>query len=149
MPQLSEEDQLSYLLTGSPAGQIGAAQAAFMLAAIGEASGSLGFSDTDAASLENITSNMGVDVSLAEGTRIDPETGEAISDTNVVVGSALSPKLYVSYSVGLLDPVNLFQVRYQLSRRFALQSVTTSEGDTGGDIIYGIETDGLPWKKRD
>ncbi len=145
VPQLSEEDQLSYLLTGSPAGQLGAAQAAFMLAAIGDASNQLGFSDSDSASLQNITSNMGVDVSLAEGTRIDPETGEAVSDTNVVVGTALHPKLYVSYSVGLLDPINIFQVRYQLSRRFALQSITTSDGDTGGDIIYGIETDGFLW----
>jgi translocation and assembly module TamB len=61
----------------------------------------------------------------------------------LVVGKAIRPRLYVSYTVGLLDPMNMFRVRYQLSRRFAVQTQTNTQGDTGGDILYGIETDQL------
>jgi autotransporter translocation and assembly factor TamB len=140
-PPMSEADQLSYLMTGGPSSQIGSAQAAFMFAALTETSGILGVSDTDAARLQNITRTLGIDFNIESGSRIDAGTGQTISDTNLVVGKSIHPRLYVSYTVGLLDPLNMFRVRYQLSRHWAVQSQANSQGDTGGDILYGIETD--------
>lgn len=142
-PPMPEADQLSYLLTGAPSSQVGAAQAAFMFAALTETSGVLGVSDTDAARLQTITRTLGVDLNIESGSHIDTDTGEAVNDTNLVVGKALRPRLYVSYTVGLLDPISMFRVRYQLSRHWALQSQTNTQGDTGGDILYGIESDGF------
>lgn len=140
-PPMSEEDQLSYLLTGAPSSQVGAAQAAFMFAALTEASSMLGFSDTDSSRLQNITQTIGLDFNVQTGSHIDKDTGETVTDTNLVVGKAVVPKLYISYSIGLLDPMNLFRARYQLSDRWAVQSQTNSQGDAGGDFLYGIETD--------
>lgn len=140
-PSMSEADQLSYLLTGGPSSQIGSAQAAFMFAALTETSGLLGVSDTDAARLQNITRTLGIDFNIESGRHIDAGTGQTINDTNLVVGKALHPRLYVSYTVGLLDPLNMFRVRYQLAPHWAIQSQANSQGDTGGDILYGIETD--------
>lgn len=140
-PPMNEADQLSYLLTGAPSSQVGAAQAAFMFAALTETSGMLGVSDTDAARLQNITRTIGIDFNIESGSHINTATGERINDTNLVVGKAIRPRLYVSYTVGLLDPMNVFRVRYQLSRHWAAQSQANSQGDTGGDILYGIESD--------
>ncbi len=142
-PPMAEADQLSYLLTGGPSSQVGGASAAFMFAALTETSGMLGVSDTDAARLQNITRTIGIDFNIESGSHVDAVTGDTVSDTNLVVGKAIRPRLYVSYTVGLLDPMNMFRVRYQLSRRFALQTQTNTQGDTGGDILYGIETDRL------
>lgn len=142
-PPMSEEDQLSYLLTGAPSNQVGAAQAAFMVGALSEASSALGMSDTDSSRLSSITRSIGLDFNVESGSHIDSESGETVRDTSLVVGKALAPRLYVSYGIGLLDPVNILQVRYQLSRRFAAQSKTTTDGDAGGDILYGVETDSL------
>lgn len=140
-PPMSEADQLSYLLTGGPSSQVGSAQAAFMFAALSETSGMLGISDTDAARLQSVTQTIGIDFNVESANRIDDNTGQTVTDTNLTVGKEIRPRLYVSYTVGLLDPVNMFRVRYQLSRRWALQSQANTQGDTGGDILYGIESD--------
>lgn len=142
-PSMSEVDQLSYLLTGSPSTQVGAAQAAFMLGALTESTGLLGVSDTDASRLKGIGKSLALDLNIESGKHIDSTSGEAVNDTNLVVGKALRPRLYVSYTVGLLDPLSTFRVRYQLSRHWALQSQTNTQGDAGADILYGLETDGF------
>jgi len=42
------------------------------------------------------------------------ETGEE-SDTPVLnIGKALTPKLFLEYSVGLLDPVSAIQLKYHI-----------------------------------
>jgi autotransporter translocation and assembly factor TamB len=140
-PPMSEADQLSYLLTGAPSSQVGSAQAAFMFAALTETSGLLGVSDTDSARLQKITQAIGIDFNIESANRYDADSGQVITDTNLVVGKTFRNRLYVSYTVGLLDPMNMFRVRYQLSRHWAVQSQTNTQGDTGGDILYGIESD--------
>jgi len=55
-----------------------------------------------------------------------------------VVGKYLSPKLYVSYGLGLFDPITTLRVKYALSSHWKLVSESSSEA-SGGDVLYMIE----------
>ena len=63
--------------------------------------------------------------------------GDTAEEAALMVGKYLSPRLYVGYSVGLLDPISTLRVRYQLSRRWMVQ--TEAGVDSGADVIYTLE----------
>jgi len=56
-----------------------------------------------------------------------------------VVGKRISKKLSLHYSIGIFNPISIFNVRYQLNKHWAVQSETSSI-DNGADILYGFET---------
>ncbi len=121
-PVMSQSDALAYMLfgrsmeQGSEADQANAATAA---AALG---GSM------------LAMSMASQVGLDEA-RI--ETGSKRADAAFVAGKYLSPRLYVAYGIGLYEPINTLRVRYLLSPKFTLQTIT---GDrTATDILYRIE----------
>ncbi|MEZ5582839.1 MAG: translocation/assembly module TamB domain-containing protein [Candidatus Competibacteraceae bacterium] len=66
------------------------------------------------------------------------ESGDNPDDASVVLGRYLSPDLYVSYGIGLLDAVNTFRLRYQLTKQLTFESSTTGT-DSGADLFYTIE----------
>jgi translocation and assembly module TamB len=125
IPAMGETDILSYLVLGRPIdAQSGedakvVAQAALLL--------SLKGGDLLARSL---TDRFGLDEMRIETSN----TGEQAS---LVVGRYLSPKLYVSYGVGLIDSVNTFNVRYRLSEHWQLRA--ESGLHQSADAIYTIE----------
>ena len=49
----------------------------------------------------------------------------------------LSPSLYVSYGIGLFDPISTLRLRYLLSERWTLQAETGAE--TGADVVFKVE----------
>jgi translocation and assembly module TamB len=58
-------------------------------------------------------------------------------DAALVVGRYLSPKLYVSYGVGLMESLNSITLRYPLSKRWQLEA---ESGEVhGADQFYTIE----------
>ena len=61
-----------------------------------------------------------------------------------VAGKYLSPRLFVSYGIGLFQNERALRVRYLLSRRWTIEA--ESGQATGTDILYRIER-GRP--KRD
>ena len=65
------------------------------------------------------------------------ESNDAGDEASLVVGSYLSPELYVSYGVGLMDSLNSLNLRYQLSNRWQLE---IESGETSGaDLFFTIE----------
>lgn len=56
----------------------------------------------------------------------------------LVVGKYLSPDLYVSYGIGLLDPVTTLKLSYALSSKWRLVTESSST-QSGGDLFYTIE----------
>ena len=60
-----------------------------------------------------------------------------VSQTMLTVGKYLTPELYFSYGRSLFTGGNLFRLRYDLSRRWQIETQTGSE--SGGDIYYKIE----------
>lgn len=59
------------------------------------------------------------------------------NNTSLFIGKYLSPRLYVSYGVGLLQPINTVLIRYQLSTKWILEA--QSGMANSADLIYTIE----------
>jgi translocation and assembly module TamB len=59
-----------------------------------------------------------------------------ISETLVSVGKYLTPQLYLSYGRSLFTGSNIFSLRYDISRRWQLETVTGTE--SGVDLYYKI-----------
>jgi len=55
----------------------------------------------------------------------------------LTVGKYLSPKIFVSYGIGLFQPGNVFKLLYDLGKGFKLS--TESGTFTGGDLLYQVE----------
>lgn len=64
------------------------------------------------------------------------ETRGDLQDASLVIGRYLNPKVYVSYGIGLFDPVSTLRLRYVLSNRFTLQAQTG--GETSADALVRI-----------
>lgn len=126
-PAMPDSEILSYLLLGrsmqsasSTSSEDLQLQALLMLGARG----------TNAIG-ESLQDNLGIDeVSLSS----DPTTRE----TSFYIGKYLSPKLYVKYGIGLLESTNTFMIRYQLTERLLIETMTSTKAQ-GGDIFYTFE----------
>lgn len=70
---------------------------------------------------------------------IESRPGSQSDQAALVLGKYLNPDLYVSYGIGLFEPVYNLRIRYRLSRRWTLQ--TESGIHSGGDFVYSIERD--------
>ena len=64
-------------------------------------------------------------------------TPEGVSQTMLVVGKYLTPKLYISYGRSLFSEGNLFSLRYDISPKWQVESQTGRA--SGVDIYYKIE----------
>jgi translocation and assembly module TamB len=132
-PSMTQQEQLSYLVLGrsldeTPDGQGSALNRAVL---------AMGLKGGDFLA-KNIGQHVGVDEIGIEtgsgeaGAPSDPE------EAALVVGKYLSPKLYVSYGIGLFDPESVLELQYEISRNWKL--VTQSSGEsTGADVLYTVE----------
>ncbi|MFK7915794.1 MAG: translocation/assembly module TamB domain-containing protein [Pseudomonadales bacterium] len=127
-PVMSESDQLSYLVLGRPLEDNSSAESSLM----SQAALALGIRGGNFLS-DQFGDKLGVD-----SMGIETEAGAGTSGAAFVVGKYLSPKLYVSYGLGLLDSVSTLKLEYLLSSKWRLVT-ESSTIDSGGDLIYTIE----------
>jgi translocation and assembly module TamB len=59
------------------------------------------------------------------------------NETSLVFGKYLSPRLYISYGIGLAEAINTVKMRYSLNDRWTLRSEAGEE--RSADIVYTIE----------
>ncbi|MGH8274592.1 MAG: translocation/assembly module TamB domain-containing protein, partial [Gammaproteobacteria bacterium] len=82
---------------------------------------------------KSLTKHVGIDtVSVENASRYSTNSNQA----SLFLGKYLSPKLYVSYGIGLYEPINLLRIRYTLSRHWALEAESGSI--SGADILFNI-----------
>lgn len=124
-PPMSRAETLSYLTTGKPVGDLDSGEDA----ALSRAAASLALAGGSLIAGE-VGERVGIDTLGFEG---DDETGNA----SLVIGKYLSPQLFVSYGVGLLDAINVLKMRYRLNRRLSVEVATSDE--TSADIIYTFD----------
>jgi translocation and assembly module TamB len=62
------------------------------------------------------------------------------TDTVLVIGKSLSPKLYLQYLQSIMEPITTIRLKYFLSRYFTASVETGSEG-LGGDLTFSMERD--------
>lgn len=125
-PAMAQSEQLSYLLLGRPLNQT-QPQEGDRLA---NAATSLGIRGGNMLA-KRLAARYGL-----EEARI--ETKGSLEEASLVVAKYLSPKLYVSFGMGLFEPVNTFRIRYLLSDKWSLQAENSGEA-TGADALYTIE----------
>jgi translocation and assembly module TamB len=128
-PAMSQSNALSYLVAGKPIDQIGSGDsddAGMMQTAarsIGAAGGGL--------LAKSLGKRLGVD-------ELAVKDDEMIGGAALTVGQYLSPRLYLSYGVGLFEPGDVITLRYKLSEALALKTQRGPE-DTRAGIEYRIE----------
>jgi len=142
-PSMSQENILSYIITGQPLSQMGpASQSALSQAALSLASGGdnqtvlnsiqdkLKLNQLTIGSLNNLPSN---------NLSTDRQANNPDQDnTAVFIGKAITPRFFVSYGVGLFNSEQIFMTHFKLSKHFYLQT-DNSNLDSGADIFYTFE----------
>lgn len=132
----SQLDLLSYLITGQASTQLSAASTQLLL----NAASNLGSEKNNIGQLiSKIQQQLGVD-QLTVGAKpiFDPNTNSMQQNTSIIVGKSLSPKLNITYSLGLLNPISILEINYLLNKNFSLRT-TSSNFANGLDLIYKLE----------
>lgn len=123
-PTLGQTDILSYIVFGTAAQESGEDESAWLsqtLTALTVAGG------------EHAARGVGGAVGI-EDVYIDTS---ATGSASVVLGTYLSPGLYVSYGMGLFETGNSLRLRYDITDRWQLE--TNSGEYTGIDLLYKFE----------
>ncbi|MFK7976042.1 MAG: translocation/assembly module TamB domain-containing protein [Halioglobus sp.] len=132
-PAMSSSNQLAWLVLGRPFETTSGAETDY----IAQAALLLGIQGGDYLA-KSFGDKLGLDT-----VGIETGSGEAgaASDVNqaaLVVGKYLTPKLYISYGVGLLESISTVKLRYQMSDRWNLVT-ESSPIASGGDVNFTIE----------
>jgi len=125
IPAMGETDALSYLLLGRPMENTSEEEGATMA----KAALALGLAGGDKFA-RLIGDRFGLD-------EMRVESSDGGDQASLVMGRYLSPKLYISYGVGLVEAFNTFAVRYQISEKWQLKA--ESGEYQGADLYYTIE----------
>ena len=123
-PPMSQNEALSYLLTGRSINTLQSGETA----SIDRAAESLALSGGGLL-LGGIGSRVGLDEVTVE------QTGE--DDTAVVLGKYLSPNLFVSYGISIAEAINTIKLRYTINRNWSLKAEAGLE--QSADVEYRIE----------
>lgn len=128
-PNVGEADALSYLVTGRS------------LSDVGSASG--GSQDALASAARSLEGAAGGLVAKRIGARLGldeagVEENEMIGGSALTIGEYLSPRLYLSYGVGLFEPGEVIALRYKLSDDVGVRVQRGSE-ETRAGVEYRIE----------
>jgi translocation and assembly module TamB len=125
---MGQSGALSYLVTGKPLDQVGSSDSESD--ALRAAAQSLG---TAAGGLlaKNIGKRLGVD-------ELGIKDSAALGGAALTVGQYLSPRLYLSYGVGLFTPGEVLTLRYKLGRGLSLEAENAAQNSRAG-VKYRIE----------
>ena len=150
-PAMPDVDVLAYIVLGHPLGSSGQqaslmTQAAGALLTSGQAAvlqeqlkNYLGLSTLEIQSgVGGTPSSMGykpLQVTPPGAIPASPQPG--ITETVLTVGKYLTPQLYFSYGRSLFTGSNLFRLRYDISKRWQIETQTGSE--SGADLFYKLE----------
>ncbi|KRE88659.1 pathogenicity protein [Frateuria sp. Soil773] len=115
-PVMEQSDALSYLVTGKPLSQVKGGEGDM----VGAAAQALGSAAGDLLA-KSVGSKLGVD-------EIGVSSNEALGGSSAfTVGKYLSPRLYLSYGVGLFEPGQVITLRYRLSHRWNFEAQQATE----------------------
>jgi len=127
-PAMGQSNALSYLVAGKPLDDIGSSEGdgdALQSAArsLGTAAGGL--------LAKNVGRRLGVD-------EFGVKDSEVLGGAALTVGQYLSPRLYLSYGVGIFEPGEVITLRYKLTDELALEALNAKQDSRVG-VEYRIE----------
>jgi len=126
-PAMSQTDAMSYLLTGKSASDLHGNEGNDVQSAAQSLGGVLG---------NRLAKRLGGKVGFVD--QVGVEQNNDLGGSAFTVGKYLSPKLFVSYGVGLFEPGSAVTVRYEFSERWSLEANDSPE-DSHAGIRYRIE----------
>jgi translocation and assembly module TamB len=124
-PTMPQADALSYLLLGRPLNQASDQEGRLLVDAVS----TLGVKGG-----EFLAKRIGQSLGLQE---VQVQTGDTLEETSLVVGQYLSPRLYLSYGLGLFSEGYTVRLRYRLSEKLTLQ--VEGGAQQRADLLYNIE----------
>lgn len=124
-PPMGQSEILSYLVTGRPLNQLSNSEGAD----VANAATSLGLTGG-----EFLAQRIGARFGL-EDVRIESSGG--VETSSLIVGRYLSPRVYVSYGIGVFTAMPSFRVQYQIDQHWTLK--TTASNESSVDLIYTIQ----------
>jgi translocation and assembly module TamB len=128
-PNVGEADALSYLVTGKSLNEVGSASGSSQ-DTLASATRSL---EGGAAGL--VAKRIGKRLGLDEAT---VEENEMIGGSALTIGEYLSPRLYLSYGVGLFEPGEVIALKYKLSKGVGVR-IQRGPEETRAGVEYRIE----------
>ncbi|WP_036136955.1 translocation/assembly module TamB domain-containing protein [Luteibacter sp. 9135] len=115
-PVMEQSDALSYLVTGKPLSQVKGGEGSM----VGAAAQALGSAAGDLLA-KRVGSRIGVD-------DIGVTNSDALGGASAfTVGKYLSPRLYLSYGVGLFDPGQVITLRYLFSHKWNFEAQNATD----------------------
>lgn len=137
---MADAEILSYLILNRSTAQLQSSEAGPNHNTLLNAIPALGLSsDTATRVTHELQHTLGLDQIEITGTG-DPLSSN-LADTSISIGKAISHRLYVSYTYGLLNAKNALRIRYLLSRRWTIQTEAMNDADSSAksvDFIYSI-----------
>ncbi len=138
-PSMPDNDIISYLIVGRPQSQINEAQAELLFQAVSQLANVMGGNRKD------------VHFDLAEKLKLDqlgfakkqnfiptPGSHNPLEDTVFVLGKQLSSRLYLNYSVGLVDTASQLGMRYAVGKNLTIEAATGTQGSSA-DVLLSFE----------
>lgn len=135
---LSQGEILSYLILGRALSDATNDSAGLLM----QAASAMKLKGKDVAGItDQLQSWFGLDkIGVKSVETKDQATDSYTPKTAVNLGKKLSPRLYLDYTVGLFDPVNILKLRYQLKDRWVIETETDKD-NSGIDLFYHFESD--------
>lgn len=124
-PAMEQSEALSYLITGRPLSALKSGEGDL----VGAAAQALGSATGDLLA-KSIGARLGVDAAVSDNA--------ALGGAALTVGKYLSPKLYLSYGVGIFTPGEVITLRYKLSRMWELEAQNATTENRAG-LNYRLE----------
>ncbi len=124
-PSMAQSEALSYLITGKPLSGLKSGEGDML----GSAARALGSAGGDLLA-SKIGARMGLDAGVSDSA--------ALGGAAFTVGKYLSPKLYLSYGVGLFSPGEVVTLKYLFNRRWNFEAENATTGSRAG-INYRYE----------
>jgi translocation and assembly module TamB len=118
-PSMEQSEALSYLVTGKPLSGLKSGEGDML----GTAARALGSATGDLLA-KGIGARAGIDAGVSDSA--------ALGGSAFTVGKYLSPKLYLSYGVGLFTPGEVVSLKYLFSRRWNFEAQNATTGTRAG-----------------
>ncbi|HKY69457.1 MAG TPA: translocation/assembly module TamB domain-containing protein [Gammaproteobacteria bacterium] len=141
-PKMSDSDVISYLILDQPQSKVSQSQNQILFQAASQLAGFLG-KDYDSNNLD-----IGKKLKLDELSLLNQpgsnknknKPGRSpLEDTVLVLGKQLSKRLYLNYSVGIVDSVSSLSARYQLNKHITVEAAGGTKA-TSADVLLNFES---------
>lgn len=124
-PVMSDDEALSYVVFGRPLSNLSTGEGTDLIGA----ATSLGLQNSGFIT-KSLSTKLGIDT-------LQVESNGSATDASLVIGKYLTPKLYLSYGIGLFQSLSTAKLRYDISRRWQLEAEHGAE--MGADVLYKID----------